>query len=156
MCLPQKVRNPESVLAEGVHNGHEWAVVANRMGFRCGYVKVEPGHPWHGQEAENVETYAADSDGDRWPDVHGGLTFSAPDTPCEADGPDNGWWVGFDCGHAGDGHDPLIMSDDYRQRANERPDLYSAIGGDVIRTQEYVEQECRKLADQAAAFPVTN
>lgn len=119
---------PEVVLNRGEHCGHEWIVVHNQMGFRCGYVKVEPGHPWHGKEYDDVEA-----------SVHGGLTFSEPDLPCDKGGLDDGYWFGFDCAHYGDAQDPdLPSSHKYRT-------------GGVIRTQEYVEAECRDLCEQAAA-----
>ena len=39
-------------------------------------------------------------------DVHGGLTFAKLE-PCEEHEDGQGWWFGFDCGHAGDmSHDP--------------------------------------------------
>ncbi len=63
-------------------------------------------------------------------EVHGGLTY--------ADKHD-GWWIGFDCGHSGDAPDPKL------------PGFF--IGGGmqgVVRTQDYVIMECRRLCEQAA------
>ena len=123
MCLSIKVRSPERVLAEGIANGHEWVVMHNNAGFRCGYVKVKPGHPWHGQEPSAT--------------VHGGITFAEADVPC-GNGDDNGWWVGFDCAHLGDAPDPLL------------PGSSASIAWDeTVRDQEYVEEECRSLCKQA-------
>lgn len=132
MCLPVKVSHPEFVLAEGVHVGHEWAVVQNGIGYRCGYIKVEPDHPWYGQDEMNCE-------------VHGGITFSARDTPCDKGGPDDGWWIGFDCAHCGDRPDPSLVGywdpikNPYRDST------------ETIKTTEYVIKECRSLCEQAAA-----
>ena len=139
MCLPIKVRHPSYVLAEGVHEGHEWTVTHNGMGYRCGYVKVEPGHPWHGKEMEDVDA-----------SVHGGITFAEADTPCEKDGPDNGWWVGFDCAHAGDARDPEIAKLTEAGIAGIEIDDRFPISGDRVRCQRYVERECLILATQAS------
>lgn len=137
MCLPI---DPDHYLAQGTHAGHEWVVVHNGNGYRCGYVKVEPGHPWHGIGYDDIRL----PDGE-WPDVHGGLTFSEPDEPCDKGGEDAGWWLGFDCAHSGDLKDPSLP--------NERPARVYPSWDELdsrIRTTEYVEAECRKLAEQAS------
>ena len=141
MCLSIKMRHPDYVLAEGVYCGHEWVVVHNGNGYRCGYIKVPPGHPWHGRDY---------SDSLWEPDVHGGLTFAEPDTPCDKGGLDDGWWIGFDCAHFGDAQD--------RTLPNYGPTPWPLFGGGVgaqVRTEEFVEGECRNLCLQAAAAGVT-
>src|SRR5690348_12180532 len=119
MCLSIAVHEPERVTGKGEHMGYEWNVVHNTNGYRCGYVRVPPGHPWHGKDDSEVDA-----------DVHGGLTFARADEPCDKGGPDQDWWLGFDCQHAGDAPDPLLPCDP-RHRHFVAP-------GDVIRTQEYV------------------
>ena len=135
MCNPVTTRNPDVLLAKGVHEGYEWEVTSNRIGYRCGYVRVPLGHPWHGKGYDDVRT----ADGD-WPEVHGGLTFAEPDTDCGKGGDDNAWWVGFDAAHAGDAPDPELPGYDARM----------AIGYGTVKTTAYVASECRRLADQAA------
>src|SRR4051812_7944035 len=98
MCLSLELERPADVLARGEHCGHEWRVIRNPIGFRCGYVKVAPGHPWHGVAAGELEC-----------EVHGGLTFGERDVPCGAAGADDGYWIGFDCGHARDGIDAELQ-----------------------------------------------
>jgi len=128
MCLSTKVRSPERVLAEGFSEGFEWVVTHNTMGYRCGYVKVEKGHPWYGQEPSAS--------------VHGGITFGEADVPC-GKGADDGWWVGFDCAHYCDAPDlSLPMNEELRK-------IYRADDG-IVRTQDFVESECRSLCAQAA------
>lgn len=134
MCLSIKVKRPDAVLAEGEHAGFQWAVTHNGSGFRCGYVRVPAGHPWHGQSMGDVPA-----------DVHGGITFSEPDMPCTAPGPDDDWWVGFDCAHSFDAPDPALP--------NAMPRPYSW-GVEVIASQYYVEAECRSLCEQAARADV--
>jgi hypothetical protein len=31
--------------------------------------------------------------------------------PCDKGGPDNGWWLGFDCAHSMDAQDPSLPSE---------------------------------------------
>jgi len=130
MCLSVVVHNPSCLLAEGRWAGHEWNVVHNAMGFRCGYVKVLPGHPWHGRGYDKIRA-----------DIHGGLTFGQPDVACNKGGPDNGYWVGFDCAHSNDAPDPALSSSD--------PELARMLGQGTVRTQQYAEAECRRLCEQA-------
>jgi len=128
VCNPITTAHPERLLAKGEHMGFEWEVTNNRRAYRCGYVRVPAGHPWHGREYDDLDVY-----------VHGGLTFSAPDADCGRGGGDNAWWVGFDCGHAGDAPDPEL-------------DGFSGsmiFPGDTVRSQRYVEAECRLLCAQA-------
>lgn len=117
---------PELLIASGTEAGYRWEVSSNKMGFRCGYVRVPAGHPWHGKDYDAVEPY---------PDVHGGLTFARPDTS------DLSWWLGFDCAHAGDAPDPALPG-------------YEHIGltwAGIIRDTLYVVGQCLELAFQAAS-----
>ena len=138
MCLPIKVNRPELVISEGEYLGFEWVTVRNTMGFRCGYVKVDKGHPWYGLRYDDVDA-----------DVHGGITFAEEDVPC-GKGEDDGYWVGFDCGHICDKPDPLLMDEAnlFMQDRFNKMGLNMYQSG-VIRTQEYVENECKRLAVQA-------
>ena len=125
MCLSIKVNHPELVLADSEHVGYQFIVVHNRLGYRCGYVRVPQGHPWHGMDYDEIDA-----------DVHGGLTFAELDVPC-GKGDDNAYWVGFDCGHYMDAPDPAFGVEN----------RYPSDG--IVRTQEYVEAECRNLCEQA-------
>lgn len=134
MCNPITTLHPEVLLNKGIHLGYEWEVTSNRMGFRCGYVRVPAGHPWHGKDYDDVET--ADSG---YVDVHGGLTFAEADTDCGKGGEDNAWWLGFNCGHYMDAPNPSLPG-------------YNPImdHGGTIKDTGYVAEECRRLAVQAA------
>ena len=61
---------------------------------RCGYVMVTPGSGLWGSEYGEVYDVLG---------AHGDLTYSSnaggEDYPARSE---DGWWVGFDCGHAGD------------------------------------------------------
>jgi hypothetical protein len=115
------------ILGEGEHAGVKFVTVHNGHGARCGYALIPPGHPWHGVEYDNIPA-----------DVHGGLTYS------EADGDD--WWIGFDCSHSGDAKDlDLPMPKAIRE-------ITARFGNrGIVRTQEYVEGECRNLCEQVAS-----
>jgi hypothetical protein len=138
MCLSIALKRPADILATGEHLGFQWKVIHNGMGFRCGYVRIPSGHPWHGKGEESLEC-----------SVHGGITFSELDEPCgdpsELAAPS--WWIGFDCAHASDAPDPLLPGD------RSSFDVVEFLGYKryVVRTQEYVEVECLSLCEQAAA-----
>lgn len=135
MCNPITTEYPENLLEKGVHEGFEWEVTANGSGYRCGYVRVPPGHPWHGKDYYDIDA-----------DVHGGLTFAHPDADCGKGGEDSAWWVGFDCAHAFDAPDPDLPGYDHDM---SRLLLQTEYGS--IKTTAYVAAECRQLAEQAAA-----
>ena len=144
MCLSITIDRPEDVLAKGEHLGFQWVVVNNGMGYRCGYVRVPLGHPWHGKSYWDLNV-----------DVHGDLSFSEPDQPCDTPGADTDWWIGFDCAHAFDAPDPELA----RSRSDSGPSLSllnklltdSDSERYEVRTQVYVENECRSLCQQASS-----
>lgn len=121
---PRPVWETEPNQRDFEHAGFQCHIMrTRRMGHLCGYVDVPEGHPWYGLGYDAITGV----------DVHGGLTY--------ARATDNVWRIGFDCGHAGDlipGMVELYGPRDY---------------GDIYRTIGYVEAECRKLAEQAAAAP---
>lgn len=144
MCLSIAVERPNDVLAKGEHVGFEWVVTRNLMGFRCGYVRVPMGHPWHGRSTDDLTEV----------ECHGGVTFADPDLPCDKDGPDDAFWIGFDCAHGMDLPDPDLMTPEYRAiqemiypRHPEQP--IDSPFRSHIRTQKYVEAECRSICEQA-------
>lgn len=128
MCLSILVNHPEAEIEKGHVSGFEYAITHNFMGYRCGYLKLEIGHPWHGENYNNIS-----------PEVHGGLTFSEADVPCDLAGADNGWWIGFDCGHFMDAPDPAFGFAVPR-----------CLKSGQIRSTEYVRSELASLALQAA------
>jgi hypothetical protein len=132
MCLSIEVNHPDRVLAKGEHLNYKWIVTHNSIGYRCGYVRIPRNHPWYAQEC------------DLDVDVHGGITFAEHDVPCDNPGDDTDWWIGFDCAHACDAPDPALPA---LLQAGE------AIGRTSygeIRTQEYVEEQCKSLCEQVA------
>lgn len=111
--------------------GLDCLIVRNRLGALCGYVGVPPAHPWHGKDYDDV--YA---------DVHGGLTYADRCQEDEEHGichlpepgrPDDVWWLGFDCAHAGD----LV------------PGAGRVSPYETYRELNYVRDEVARLARQA-------
>jgi hypothetical protein len=96
-------------------------------GHWCGYVAVEPGHPWHGLNYSDFDA-----------EVHGGLTYSEKragricHVPQPGE-PDDVWWLGFDCAHLGD------LSPGYVRWHNTT---------ETYKTAGYVKDETERLADQ--------
>jgi len=135
MCNPITTHNPGCLLEKGIYEGFEWEITSNRMGFRCGYVRVPAGHPWHGKDYDEIDA-----------EVHGGLTFASPDADCGKGGDDADWWVGFDAAHIFDAPDPLLpgyVSELERYGTVLTPDA-------TVKTTEYMVAECRRLIEQAA------
>lgn len=83
-------------------------------------------------------------------DVHGGVTYT---DRCQAGGkichvaqpgePEDVWWIGFDCAHAGD------VTPSHRSRGYPRFDSYES-----YRTVDYVRAEVTSLASQLARVVV--
>jgi hypothetical protein len=138
MCNPISTRRPDLLIEKGVHLGFEWEVTSNTMAYRCGYIRIPPGHPWHGLGYDDVKT----ADG-YYPDVHGGLTFAEADLHCGKGGPDDAWWLGFDCAHAGDAADPSLPG------YHEEFDFGRGMG-DRIKDTGYVIAQCHELIVEAA------
>jgi hypothetical protein len=151
MCLRLLIDHPERELARDTFRGYQAVVTHNGDGTRCGYLRLPAGHPWHGLDYD--ETPA---------DCHGDITFAEADIPCTAPGPDDAWWVGFDCGHAYDAPDPSLPRDRRRTalyQAAIYKSLYSSLPGmddfstshGTIRTTEFCLDQLRSLAQQAEA-----
>lgn len=145
MCLSIAVKRPNDILATGEHCGLKFHVIHNGSGYRCGYVRVPLGHPWHGKDYGDVDA-----------DVHGGLTFAEADVPC-GNGEDADHWFGFDCAHCFDAPDPALPDNRIgRNPFRELSDAFDFPGGErmEVRSQEYVEAECRRLCEQAHAAAI--
>ncbi len=94
----------------------------SEMIFLCGYVFLPEGHEHYKKDYDAIDV-----------SVHGGLTYAESDLFAQ---PEKGWWIGFDCGHAGD----LCYSKDSEYNFVGRKDVY--------RDMEYVTKELKGLVDQ--------
>lgn len=129
-----------SIEADFVHMSLRCIVVAQGMGFRCGYVGVPMGHPFY-QKTSSTYIPELKNSLDRTIEIHGGITFSEFIPKYD----NYLWWFGYDCAHAGDAYDLDLMSPDYRR-------IYSnsilTRDESAIRSKEYCIEECKKLAEQ--------
>lgn len=142
MCLFDKEHLAEHRLENGVIDGYEYEIVSNGHGYRCGYIKVEPGHPWFAQDYKNLVSV----------DAHGGLTYASFGSACPGEHDDKAeWWVGFDCAHLGDQVDASIMTpDEAAQIRAVIPDYFDHAWRGSIKGNDYVRHQCEALALQAA------
>lgn len=127
-------------------------------GFWCGYVGVPKGHPAYGKGYNDVRMHD-----DEYLGVHGGLTYSntCAGEIChepEPGRPDDVWWLGFDCAHAGDfspqnnsyvGHPTLgeFYKEPYDHFLAEKLSQVDLLRP-TYRTFEFVQEQCRHLAQQ--------
>lgn len=121
--------------------GYTCVIIFGDLGFRCGYVGVPIWHPLY-----KVEYY----DIDKAIDVHGGLTYSGGlvDYPIESEAL---WWFGFDCGHCWDGNDYELASKLFPDN-NQFYQMQYMIPDCPVCNIEYVEEECKKLAEQLKKY----
>ena len=99
----------------------EWFTRAGSRGLvlrglvLCGYVELLDGHPW--RELASWDVSAS---------VHGGVSFAGRLRSRE------GYWIGFDCAHAGDA----------------MPTLDGRMIGDRVWSVDEVAEEVERLAEQ--------
>ena len=115
---------PDQIAWTDPDTGYPALMWRNKFGSWCGYVAVPPGHPAHELDQGFLDGI----------EVHGGITWSGP----RRDGAEL-WWVGFDCGHAGD--DNWLMAE-HEAKYGTCPfnGVYCDVG--------YVRQEVSRLAQQ--------
>jgi hypothetical protein len=137
---------PDKMQWEDPTTGLPCLIHRNGMGSLCGYVGVPRGHPYYGSSYDDVPV-----------DVHGGLTYAAKCDPgaSEEHGichvvrpgePDDVWWFGFDCAHAGD----LSPEMEANLKSLQMPSISKAWGSDRYRDVPYVIGEVTMLAHQLA------
>lgn len=120
-------------------NGFDCVAALNeQMGVRVGYVRIPEDHQWYGLDYDDIPCEA-----------HGGLTFSNfhPGIEWAVEIPD-GYWIGFDCGHAWDQW-PVEEAAAYLPK--ELFDRLSELrnpNGRLWETEDVV-QECEWIALQA-------
>lgn len=156
-----------------LHNGLRCVVLFTEMGHRCGYVGVNQEHPLYEKgytdsvptslidkwkEVQNgtigkrgiIDIFCCDSDNPRIGilfDVHGGITYSGNgkhDYPVKS----NLWFFGFDCAHCDDEKDIATMK--LHNIDTSLAEKFPTYG--IVRTKEYVEDECKSLAEQLSTI----
>lgn len=125
------------------HQGLKCVVLLLATGYRCGYVGVPKGHPLYNVDYMNCQSDFA---------CHGGLTYAGGGVNSSYPISSDLWWFGFDCTHWGDADDWNSTFKAFSEQS-ERIAEYKAIRslcplGGEIRTTEFVENECKSLAEQ--------
>lgn len=129
------------------YKGLKCVVLLLATGYRCGYVGVPKGHPLYNVDYMNCQSDFA---------CHGGLTYSGGGANSSYPISSDLWWFGFDCTHWGDADDWNSTFKAFSEQS-ERVAEYKAIRslcplGGKIRTTEYVENECKSLAEQLVNY----
>ena len=122
------------------YKGYAYYIVAQDIGYRCGYVEVPSNHPYFCKEYTHLGHI----------DVHGGLTYSSSNL---GEWLTDSWFLGFDCAHMSDLYDESIFAGlKPKQRSMllevnniERNNIYNKA---TIKTVEFVEEELQNLIDQ--------
>jgi hypothetical protein len=127
---------------EWKHKGFPCLAVRHpRMGQWCGYVAVPPGHPYYEKPCDECADI----------DVHGGLTYADHcnrhicHVPAPGE-PDDVWWLGFDCAHAGD---VIPSMNEFIPKGITCMTVKSPFG-ETYKTLRYVVNEVNNLAHQLA------
>ena len=162
------------------HAGYKCVVTFNVMGHRCGYVGISKNHPLYGKDySDYLDIKKEDIEGkevsgafpflgalidedvrvriEAYFTCHGGITYSGGGENSTYPIDSNLWWFGFDCAHCDDAEDLRLA---YERFPNYRETLAMQIecenrfhmDGLIIRTEEYVAEECKKLAEQLKEF----
>lgn len=143
----------------GLYKDHEYLIVLNTNGHRCGYVAIPPEHPYSNTPEEERSFFGGKKykhyDYDSLNiNCHGGLTFMSPthglkdllDVPC------NDIWIGFDCGHLGDSCDIKLFKKYFgEEEAKEKESFFNAMDfGEISHVKDfgYVEEQCHYIIDQ--------
>lgn len=138
--IPQGAWSNEPDRVEFTHEGFACLIQRGPLMAWCGYVGLPPEHPFYGKNYQDI-----DGDENDIPS-HGGLTYSEPchGTVChKTETADRLWWLGFDCGHAGD-LIPGMLKYDLPSFNN-----LTFFQADKYRNQYYVTYVVKELAEWA-------
>lgn len=114
------------------YKGHDCICAFTRRGIRTGYVSVKNYVDYDSVFELNI-------------DCHGGLTFGG-NLPSEYS-PKEQYYIGFDCGHFGDGID-VIQAVKYELMTSSEAAIVSSTFGYPVRSLDFVEDECKRIVDQ--------
>ena len=147
-----KLPSKEAYIEDGgIYKGYDYLVTFVYLGHRCGYVRIPE------DQIDNYKNSSVELD------VHGDITFfkKLPIEGCSDE------WIGFDCAHFGDA--PDFYTAEFYFKDNEeiikelafdkvnremiKKDMEIIYPGDyswhpVVRTKEFVVEQCKKLIDQ--------
>jgi hypothetical protein len=113
-------------------------VLLHDLGYYTGYIQVPKSNPIYGMNYMNIQEEYEIS-------CHGGITFGEliDDTGSELP---EGYWIGFDCLHAGDAPEPKLAEIYFNKHIDE--DLLIIYKRGKFRDFSYVTSELESLAKQ--------
>lgn len=132
------------------HAGYKCVMIFTEGGYRCGYVGMPRGSKLFGANYGEVDVR-----------VHGGLTYCGGGEDSEYPIKSNLWWLGFDCAHWGDGKELKRAWELFPEKRGQiqiqiqiEREIFGEEGNteDVIRSEEYVAEECKRLAEQIREY----
>lgn len=115
------------------YKGLPCVILFNPLGYRTGYVGVPKG--------KKIDITSIE--------CHGGITFKEKNLMGRKDRWE-GSWIGFDCGHAGDGRDPELTAKywpDNKLMAQVVEGFHRKFPGPA-KSLKFCEEECKGIADQ--------
>lgn len=134
---------------EATYKGNKYYCIFNGNGFRCGYVEVKDKDLFN----KIREVYEDCSKIGKYPEIdslcpHGGITFARKVTKHNFIPEMEGQYIGFDCGHCFDEID-IETAKKYFPEMEKYIDniVHIALPHSEIRSQDYVEKECKELID---------
>lgn len=137
----------------GIYKDYEYIITFNDMGFRCGYVALDPDHLLYDKDCTSVYKESDPS----YVTAHGGITFHDTHSIVKKilgyECLDK--WLGFDAGHCYDLVDLKSVHKYFPNLREAKKDyvlemakLFERDREIKIRTFSYMEDECKQLIDQ--------
>lgn len=129
----------------GEYRGYHYLITFTGTAHRCGYVAIPPENPINNfyYEKYNYPEF----------NVHGGITFFEENHLSKfflGNKACNDKWIGFDAAHGRDGKDWETHAKYFGKEKTDKlsPYFTSFNINSVIRSNEYMVQECKDLIDQ--------
>lgn len=118
------MNNGSYLLEKGMYRDIEYAVTFGSLGYRLDYVALPK--PLTEKELDNIR-------------CHWDLTYENGDDLLGLD--ESKFWVGFDCGHAGDKVDDELLLKLYGKTRDHTD-------SGIVRSTEYCVENCKGIIDQ--------
>jgi len=145
----------------GTYKDHEYIIVLNKVGHRCGYVAIPPEHKYAQTPMEQRDFLGSGRKRPHWDydsldiDCHGGLTFMAPNHSLKdlLDVACNDMWIGFDCGHCDDMCDTEAFRKYFGDEEMESKFSFfdamdHGLDSQSVKDYNFAEQECWNIIEQ--------
>lgn len=136
--------NNSQLMLLSIYKDHLYAVVLQRMGHYCGYIRFEDGEKSLFEKARNEYEENCDVS---FVECHGGVTFVSRENG-EWVLPE-GNWIGFDCAHCGDGIDAYAVEKIFgKEAAEEAKSCHFPVENEKVFTPKIVAKMCKDIISQ--------